>query len=160
MSQELGATEKELIENRIAKLHLLENLGVSAYPSKSERDTLLAEVRGQQDELVESKKEITIAGRIIAKRGHGKLFFLDIVDESGKLQAVLRADLLDEKNFEIATLIEVGDFLQISGTIFVTNAGELSIEGHGVKLLAKATRPLPEKWFTKRPNFGSQLVIS
>jgi lysyl-tRNA synthetase class 2 len=146
MSNDLGATEKDLIESRVAKLSELKNLGIDPYPSVSNRDRLIEVVLANKDSLIDSKEEVTIAGRAIAKRGHGKLVFLDIVDESGKIQGVLKADLLKEGAFEVVSCLEVGDFIEISGTIFITNAGELSVQASDVRILTKSIRPLPEKW--------------
>ncbi len=146
MSNDLGATEKDLIESRVTKLSELKNLGVDPYPSVSNRDRLIETVLANKDSLIDSKEKVTIAGRAIAKRGHGKLVFLDVVDESGKIQGVLKADLLKEGAFEVVNCLEVGDFVEISGTIFVTNAGELSVQASDVRILTKSIRPLPEKW--------------
>lgn len=146
MTNDLGATEKDLIENRVAKLHELRELGIDPYPSVSKRDRIISAVIDNKDSLINSKEEITIAGRAIAKRGHGKLVFLDIVDESGKTQGVLKADLMEESAFAIVEQLEVGDFVELSGTIFVTNAGELSVQAKEVRILTKSIRPLPEKW--------------
>ncbi|MEI7513734.1 MAG: OB-fold nucleic acid binding domain-containing protein, partial [bacterium] len=147
MSNELGATEKDLIENRKNKIAELEKLGVNPYPSETDRNITAAEIIDQQDELIKSEKNITAAGRIMARRGHGKLSFVDLVDESGKIQAVLRADFLSEKDLEVVALLDVGDFLEVSGKVFITKAGELSIEAHSAKILTKSIRPLPEQWF-------------
>jgi lysyl-tRNA synthetase class 2 len=147
MTQELGTTEKDLIENRKNKIAELTNLGVDPYPSETGRNITAGEVIDRQDELIKSEKEVTVAGRIMARRGHGKLSFVDIVDESGKIQAVLRADFLSEKDLEVVILLDAGDFLEVTGKVFVTKSGELSIEAHTAKILTKSIRPLPEQWF-------------
>ncbi|MFA6963371.1 MAG: lysine--tRNA ligase [Patescibacteria group bacterium] len=147
MPQDLGATEKELIENRKSKISDLIKLGVDPFPSETGRNTTAAEIIDQQDTLIKSEKEVTAAGRIMARRGHGKLCFVDLVDESGKIQAVLRADFLPEKDLEVVALLDAGDFLEVTGKVFVTKAGELSIEAHAAKILTKSIRPLPEQWF-------------
>jgi len=147
MANELGTTEKELIEIRKAKISDLEKLGLNPYPSKSNRNITAREVRLEKDKLIDSAKEVTVAGRIMARRGHGKLVFADLVDESGKIQVVLKADLLSDKEMEAISLLDVGDFFEVSGTVFVTKAGELSIESHSAHILTKSIRPLPEQWF-------------
>jgi lysyl-tRNA synthetase class 2 len=147
MNTQLGATEKELIETRKNKLFQLEKLGVNPYPSKSYRDTTAAEAEKNKDDLINSKKEITVAGRIMGLRGHGKLIFADLEDESGKIQTVFKFDLLGEKPFELIKLLDLGDFLEVKCTLFVTNSGELTVEAHGLRILTKAIRPLPDKHF-------------
>ncbi len=77
-------------------------------------------------------------------RGHGKLVFADVADESGKIQAVFKANILVD-DFKLVDLLDVGDFIEVAGSVFVTNAGELTVEGHKLRVLAKALRPLPEK---------------
>jgi len=146
MLDNLGATEKELLENRIAKVKELRKMEVDPYPSVSNRDKQIVEIIDSSENLIENKEAVTVAGRIMAKRGHGRLLFLDLADESGKIQGVFKADQIDNKEFTELSLIEVGDFLQIRGSVFITKAGELSIEVQNLKLLTKATRPLPEKW--------------
>jgi lysyl-tRNA synthetase class 2 len=146
MANELGATEKELIENRLAKLHELESLGVKPYPNQSYRDHTANEVIQTSEDLIESQEKIWVSGRIMAKRGHGKMIFVDLSDETGKIQIVLREDLLDASDNQVVTHIEVGDFFEASGKVFRTRSGELSVEAEKVRILTKSIRPLPEKW--------------
>jgi lysyl-tRNA synthetase class 2 len=146
MAQNLGATERELIDTRIEKINELKKQGINPYPSTSSRNYTSQEIKDKQNQLINSGQEITIAGRVVGRRGHGKLFFIDIEDESGKIQAVLKHDLLEKDWKLVEGLLDLGDFLEVTGTVFITKAGELSVEGHSVKLLTKAVRPLPEKW--------------
>lgn len=142
--ENLGATEKELIEFRKKKLEELKKLGKNPYPSKSEKDHLARQILDKADKFIESKEKVVLAGRVMALRGHGKLVFSDIEDESGKIQAVFKLDLLKD-DFKLIPLLDLGDFVEVSGTIFKTNAGEITVEAHEVKILAKSLRPLPEK---------------
>lgn len=146
MAENLGATEKELIENRLTKLAELRKIGVDPYPSKSSRTKMAVEVQNDREKLIANATDVTIAGRLMAKRGHGKLIFADIEDLSGKIQVVFKIDKI-EAEFNKISLYEVGDFIEVSGTVFITTAGELSIEAHKVQILAKAIRTLPEKWY-------------
>ncbi|HOX41156.1 MAG TPA: lysine--tRNA ligase [bacterium] len=147
MTKDLGTTEKELIEVRKEKLVSLENKGINPYPSNSERNYMAADVREKEDQLITSKEEIIVAGRLLARRGHGKLVFGDLSDESGKIQVVFKADILAEAQFELLNLIDVGDFIEVKGSVFKTNAGELSIQALELRILTKSLRPLPEQWF-------------
>lgn len=144
MSNNLGATEKELIEFRKKKLTEIERLGILPYPSKSNRNHTAREVLSGQSKLIKEEEIVTVAGRLMALRGHGKLVFADLVDESGKIQVVLKSDVLD-RDFELVPLLDIGDFIEASGTVFVTKAGETSVMAQSIKMLSKSLRPLPEK---------------
>jgi len=146
MENDYGKTERELIEQRKKKLRELASQGINPYPSKSNRNFSTAQVRDKEDKLISEKKEVTVAGRLMAERGHGKLVFADLLDESGKIQIVFKEDILGEA-FENLHLIDPGDFIEATGTVFTTKAGELSIEVKSFKVLTKALRPLPEKWY-------------
>lgn len=140
----IGQTEKELIEVRKNKLNRLKELGIDPYPSLSKKSISTATILENQESIIEKESVIITAGRIMAQRGHGKLAFWDLEDESGKIQIVLKAQNL-EKEFEIISLVDIGDFVEVSGNVFVTNAGETSIEAKSLRILSKALRPLPDK---------------
>jgi len=146
MKETLGKTEKELVEVRLNKLKKLNELGVLAYPAKSNRNYSTAQIRAEKEKLENSKIEVTAAGRLSAIRGHGKLIFADLEDESGKIQVIFKSDILPEKDFEIVELLDIGDFVEAKGSVFTTKAGELSIETHILRILSKAIRPLPERF--------------
>lgn len=147
MSKEIGATEKEIIAERTKKLDKIRGLSIDPYPSKSEKSYSNARIREIKEELLSSKQNVNIAGRITGMRGHGKLIFADISDQTGKIQAVFKADNLDKKEFELISLFDLGDIIEASGNLFLTNAGELSVEARKVKILTKALRPFPESWY-------------
>jgi lysyl-tRNA synthetase, class II len=89
-------------------------------------------------------KQIAVAGRIQSVRGHGGIRFLDLKDASGKIQAAAKLDQLGEDKFSIFNLLDAGDFLEVTGELFITNAGELTIQIHDYTILSKAIRPLPD----------------
>lgn len=144
MENRVGTTEKELIEFRKKKLQALLQAGINPYCSVSARNISTSEIRNDAEKLISSKKEIITSGRIIALRGHGKLVFVDLSDEKGKIQIVLKADNLGD-NFKILENLDIGDFIEVSGPVFKTNAGEISVESKTLKVLTKSLRPLPEK---------------
>jgi len=146
MAEQLGTTEKELIENRVDKLKAIKAKNIDPYPAVCDRDHLIGEIIERQKDLIGSKKSVVVAGRVMAKRGHGQLAFLDLADESGKIQAVIKSDIISVDEFGLVELIEVGDFVEVSGMVFETKSGELSIEVKKLAILVKATRFLPEKW--------------
>jgi lysyl-tRNA synthetase class 2 len=91
-------------------------------------------------------KEVSIAGRIRAKRGHGKACFIDLHDNMGSIQVYAKLDLLGQDAYTNLSRIDIGDIIGVTGTVFRTHRGEISIEMKSFELLAKALRPLPEKW--------------
>ncbi len=143
----IGATEKDLIEARRNKLEELKKLGINPYPSESKKEISNKKILDNSLELIKSKKELVTAGRITAIRGHGRLVFADLVDESAKIQIIFKADILEDNEFKIIPLLDLGDFIEVKGSIFKTNAGEISVEVHALKLLTKSLRPIPEKHF-------------
>lgn len=146
MAKEVGTTEKELMEVRKNKLKKIEELGFSAYPSESRKEYDNTRIKEIYTEFVASGQEITAAGRITAMRGHGKLVFADIEDESGKIQIILKADVL-KKHFDLVPLLDLADIVEVSGRVVLTKSEEISIEAKEIKMLSKALRPLPQKHY-------------
>jgi lysyl-tRNA synthetase class 2 len=152
------ATIDELRKIRLEKLKKLEDSGVLAYPAKTKRTHSIAQVLENWKKLsggILGKKEIVIAGRIMAKRGQGGLTFLDVNDGSaslttggsGKIQALLKTEKLGEKGYQFfLDVFDIGDFVEVKGTLFTTKRGEKTIEATDYKMLSKALLPLPEKW--------------
>jgi len=91
-------------------------------------------------------KVVQVAGRVFSLRGHGKLIFADLKDQTGKIQLMFKFDEMDPKGFEDVNLIDMGDFIYVSGTVTKTVKGEVSILVSSFQFLAKSTHPLPEKW--------------
>lgn len=92
-------------------------------------------------------KAVVLAGRITAKRLHGKVEFLDLKDSTGKIQLYIKADIVGLDKFDILKeQIDIADFLSVKGELFKTHSAELSVKVEDFSLVAKALRPLPEKW--------------
>jgi lysyl-tRNA synthetase, class II len=144
MSQ-LGKTERDLIKSREDKRKKLEDVGVETYPAKSERNYLVSKILNVYKEFIAGGEELRLAGRLLALRGHGAIIFADLVDESGKIQLFFKKDNL-ANSFKLIELLDVGDFIQVRGKLFITKAGEITLEVLDFKLLTKSMRPLPEKW--------------
>jgi len=142
---ELGKTEEDLIKSRKEKRAKLEALGVETYPAKSERNYVVEKVLASQKEFIAGGEVLKLAGRLTAFRGHGAIIFADLVDESGKLQLLFKSDSLGD-DYKLLDLLDVGDFIQVFGKLFITKAGETTLEVTSFKLLTKTLRPLPEKW--------------
>jgi lysyl-tRNA synthetase class 2 len=91
-------------------------------------------------------KEVSVAGRMMSKRGMGKASFCDIQDRDGRIQLYVRIDQIGDEEYEDFKKYDIGDFIGIKGTVFKTHKGEISIKASEVILLAKSLQPLPEKW--------------
>ncbi|MDD5584651.1 MAG: lysine--tRNA ligase [Candidatus Omnitrophica bacterium] len=93
----------------------------------------------------QENKEVTVAGRLITKREHGKSSFGHIIDHTGKLQVYARLNTL-EKHYQLFKDLDIGDIIGVKGKLFVTHTGEQTLLIEQLRLLSKALRPLPEKW--------------
>jgi len=136
----------EIRNIKIKKVEELRKSGVDPYPASSSRTNSVKEAIENYDEWKENK-EITLAGRIMARRGHGGLMFFDVNDGSGKIQGCLKEDIIGDENFKkFQDFIDTGDFIEISGTLFKTKQDEKTLLTTHYSLLTKALLPLPEKW--------------
>ena len=91
-------------------------------------------------------KEVALAGRIMSKRGMGKVSFCDLYDKAGKIQLFTKIDALGEERYEQWQKLDIGDIVGINGVVFRTQRGEISVQTRGYTLLSKSLRPLPEKY--------------
>jgi len=129
-------------EVRIKKLNDLKELGVDSYPAKSSREHTVAEALGAQEGEV-----VVIAGRIMLKRDIGKLTFCHLADATGKVQIALKQDEIGAELYKrFVKKFDIGDIVQIRGKRFKTHKGEESVMVSEYTMLAKALRPLPDKF--------------
>lgn len=134
-------------EERLKKLEELKKLNINPYPAKVEKTHEINEILDNFEELEKKKTKITIAGRLISKRDFGNLTFGKLKDATGEIQVALsKKDIGPDLFKQFSKLIDVADFIQITGTLFITHKGENSIMTSDWKILSKALRPLPEKW--------------
>ena len=132
---------------RLKKLEEFKKLGINPYPDKSSRTNSIIDVLGRFDDLLAAKEILTLAGRIMIKREFGNLTFAQLNDGTEKIQIALsKKDIGPEEYKKFEKLIDMGDFIEATGTCFVTHKGEKSLMVSGWKILAKAILPLPEKW--------------
>ncbi|MCR4312096.1 MAG: lysine--tRNA ligase, partial [Candidatus Uhrbacteria bacterium] len=137
-------SEEQVRRQRLASLA---EKGIEAYPAQSFRTHTVRDVLAGFDGFHESHTRITIAGRALAIRQLGALSFLRIDDGTSVMQAVIRKDDIGEDVYKLfADHADVGDIFELSGEAFVTKTGERSVLAHRFVFLAKALRPLPEKW--------------
>ncbi len=140
---------ERIAEQRREKLERIRSLGVNPYPPRYHRTHTAREAVALLEEQESSggeRREISLAGRIMANRAMGKISFLDIRDGSGKIQLYFKTTSLDEEDRELFKSLDIGDFIGVSGKLFRTKTGEPTLEVEKFTLLAKSLRPLPEKW--------------
>lgn len=136
---------------RREKLQSLIEQGIDPFGDRFERSDLTHELHQKYDDrdketLSDQHKTATIAGRMVSKRGKGKVGFADIKDVSGRIQVYLRKDQLPEGQYDLFKQADLGDFLGISGNVMKTDMGELTIQATNLTFLTKSLRPLPDKY--------------
>src|SRR3989338_7606219 len=140
------ASLDELRQERLKKLSTLTERGISAYPSSSARDTEIKEAVHAFDELQKKESVLTLAGRVLTLRAQGGLIFFNFDDGTGVFQGLIKKDEIGENPFSLfSETVDGGDFVEISGTLFLTKRGEKTLAVREWKMLAKALRPLPDK---------------
>jgi lysyl-tRNA synthetase class 2 len=136
---------ERITSQRLESLNRIKGKGIDPYPhcyhpSHAIKDAVASFERGEKAE------NISLAGRIMARRSMGKMIFADIRDSSAKIQLCFRYDLLGEETFELLDEIDIGDIIGAEGKLFRTKAGEITLEVSRFTMLCKSLRPLPEKW--------------
>ncbi len=134
---------------RLEKLEALRAAGVEPYPPRFRRTRLAGELHADFADLepgTETDVEVAVAGRIMLMRSFGKLVFATVQDVSGRIQLFVDARRLDPDDFVTFSELDIGDWVGASGKVMTTKKGELSVAVEDFALLAKALRPLPEKW--------------
>lgn len=134
--------ENELIKQRRTKLDAINRKGIYAYGGKFDTSSSIKELT---DNFAEGRA-VTLAGRIMACREHGKAKFYDLKDSAGKIQLYVKSDIVGTEAFELSNNMDIGDFAGVSGETFKTRTGEPSIKVLKLEILSKSIRPLPEKW--------------
>jgi len=132
----------EIIQQRKDKLESLKKKDTLLYDSAPEGR---ADIASALADFKEGAK-VTFCGRIMARRSHGKVTFMDIKDSTGKIQLYLKADFIGEKGVSLLEDIDIGDIVCVKGELFKTHTGEPSVKAEDFMVLSKALRPLPEKW--------------
>jgi len=141
--------ENQLMSQRKQKLANLRKLGINPYPSTFKKKNYASEILDKYKKLKKEEKtknKVTIAGRIMTLRVMGKAGFAHIQDNTGKIQVYAREDEIGKSNYKLFSKSDLGDIVGISGTIFRTKKGEVSVRVKTIKILSKNLRPLPEKW--------------
>lgn len=135
----------EILQVRRDKLKALQDAGKDPFQvNTSDRDILASEILERFEEL--ENKDVCIAGRIMSKRGKGKVAFIDIHDRSGKMQIFAKHDDLGEDEYKTILKYDIGDIIEVKGFVFRTKVGEISVHAKKITLLSKSLLPLPEKY--------------
>ena len=132
------STLDQLRQDRINKVTTLRQSGINPYPTFFCNNISIITARSSLE------KTVVVAGRIISLRGHGKLIFADLQDDSGKIQLMCKADVLQE-NFQLINSLDAGDFILAEGKVTKTISGVVSILLENFQLLIISIQPLPEK---------------
>jgi len=138
-----------LMQSRLDHLASLRERGVEPFPARVRAVEPIGPIVHRHEDLSaeeRSGEHVTIAGRLTAMRGMGKASFFDLRDGAGRIQAHATVDELGEASYEELGDVDIGDFLSVTGEVFRTKRGELTVAVEAFTFLAKAIRPLPEKW--------------
>ncbi|WP_031517142.1 lysine--tRNA ligase [Desulfofalx alkaliphila] len=134
----------ELMQVRREKLNEMYNDNIKPYGGKFDRTHLAAEIVDNFETY--EGQTVVLAGRIMAKRGHGKASFANLQDGSGTIQIYGRLDDLGEKSYRWFEKLDIGDLIGATGKVFKTRRGEVTVSLTSYTILSKSLRPLPEKW--------------
>lgn len=146
MSQKPQQTgTSDVIKVRYEKLDALKKAGRDPFViTTSARDVLTETIKNNFEEY--ENKDVCVAGRLLSKRGKGKVSFMDLWDRSGKIQIFAKFDDLGEEEYGFLKKWDIGDIVEVKGFVFKTQMGEISVHAKEVKLLSKSLKPLPEKY--------------
>src|SRR5699024_12642579 len=149
MSEEMN----DQMQVRRQKMQELYDIGIDPFDGKLVRTAMATPLHEDCDQFTkeelqekEAESHVSIAGRLMTKRGKGKAGFEHVQDLSGQIQIYVRKDQVGEEQFELWKSADLGDIVDIEGVMFKTNTGELSVKAKSFTLLTKAIRPLPDKF--------------
>lgn len=154
MAENQNAADQALTLNderatRLAKRAALFEAGQNPYPEHSELEDYVADIEAKYAELADGEDTedvVKIAGRVVAKRGQGKIMFIVVRDATAEIQLFCRINDMDEAAWNTLKALDLGDILGVTGVVVRTQRGQLSVAPKSATLLAKAVRPLPEKF--------------
>lgn len=139
---------EEIKNERIKKMDTLKRAGHIPYPSVSLRDTSIADFLAQFDALNEKGTSVTLAGRVMSVRAHGAATFFDIFDGTARVQCYIKEDEAGAESYRLfESSVDQGDFLDVTGSAFVTKRGEKTLLLKEWRMLAKSVQPIPDEWY-------------
>ncbi|PIS17951.1 lysine--tRNA ligase [Candidatus Collierbacteria bacterium CG09_land_8_20_14_0_10_46_12] len=136
----MSSREEQIIDARKVKLAKLESLGVNISPPSYS-------VTNKIGDCQDVDQSVGVAGRIMGYRRQGKVAFIDLHDQSGKIQVFASLADLGDSTYEVVKLLDIGDFIGINGSTFLTKSGELTIKAMQLTFLGKSLLPLPDTWY-------------
>lgn len=144
----MSEDERRVRRERLAALRAA---GTDPFPAHVGQRMPIAQLRAENDHLDEAAleaagKQAAICGRILAKRSFGKLLFMTLFEDGVRLQLSVKKTEVDAATFDFAEALDIGDFIRVEGVVWRTRKGELTLDARKLEMLAKALRPLPEKW--------------
>lgn len=140
--------EDDIRSERLKKLDILKAAGMEAYPTTTDAGASIAAFAMGFDASVQAGTTHSLAGRLMSKRGQGGIMFADLFDGTGRVQVVLQKTEMEEALFQLfADAVDTGDFIEATGTAYVTKRGEKSLLVKQWRMLAKSLLPLPSEWF-------------
>lgn len=152
MLESLDARDElnEVVKNRVAKSCDLMDAGVAIYPNGFEKKhdiaPILTEYEALDSEALEKVEErFTVAGRIVLSRSFGKVAFFHLMDRTDRMQCYVARDILGDEAYAVFKKLDIGDIVGVTGHLFRTKTGELTLSAESVRLLTKSIRPLPDK---------------
>ncbi len=143
--EEKALTEVEIneqMQNRIDKMHKIEEHGWRPFGRRFEWTHRSGDVKDQFETLAETEAEVKMAGRVMAIRGHGKTCFMDMQDKTGRMQLYVRKDVLGEEDYSLVKMMDIGDTIGVTGIPFRTHMGEISIKVIKMEMLSKSLLPV------------------
>ncbi len=141
-------TVQDLINERLKKLDLLKERGMSPYANDSWQDTEIEDFISEFDNLKTNAQTVALAGRVMSKRVHGRLAFVDLYDGTGQVQCVIKSDEIGDDSFDFFdSVVDTGDFIDVKGIAFTTQKGVNSLLVSDWRMLTKSLRPLPDTWY-------------
>ncbi len=152
-----GEGLKRLRDERLEKLKALRSLDVEPYPPRFSRNRMSREVKDLFDKG-EMNDEVSLAGRVFAMRDHGKSSFIDIEDSSGRIQVYFKKDLLGEGSYSLLRFLDIGDFIGVTGYMFRTRVGEITLRADSFHILSKSLRPPPIVKEAREDGSGRRVV--
>ncbi|MDO8558535.1 MAG: lysine--tRNA ligase [bacterium] len=138
---------EDIKKSREEKIALLRKEGINPYPPSSSKTHAIKEALDRFEDFFGNKTLVTLVGRMMLRREHGGSTFFHFEDETGRIQGYAKKDVLDENVYrKFLDAYDVGDIIEVSGTLFLTKKNEKTLEAHSITMLSKSVRPLPEKW--------------
>lgn len=143
----MGKRLEDMTQQRSAKVQLLRQRGINPYPNRYTRTHTTQEARAlvEQDKVTPDAV-YSLAGRIVARRDMGKATFVDLQDGSGRIQTYFTTEHIGAEKYGLLHDLDLGDFIGVTGGLFKTRRGEITVNVSDFTILAKALQPLPEKW--------------